>query len=108
MATAETARLIASLELKDLFTKQISGAEKSLNSFDKKLSSSQTRAYQAGAQIGIGIRRTAAIAVGAIGFLATNVALGVSSLEKLDTVVAQTNAVLKSTKGAAGENAQAI
>lgn len=108
MPAAETARLIASLELKDLFSKQITGAEKSLGSFDRKLDSTQGRAYKAGQQIGTGIKRTAALAVGAIGFLAVQVEQGVSSLTKLDDVVTQTNAVLKSTKGAAGENAAAI
>ena len=108
MALADTARLIASLELKDLFSKQIGSAEKSLGSFDKKLDQTQTRAYRAGQQIGTGIKRTAALAVGAIGFLGSQVALGVNSLVKLDDVILQTNAVLKSTKGAAGENAAAI
>lgn len=108
MAAAETARLIASLELKDLFSKQIAGAEKSLGSFDKKLDGTTSRAYKAGTQIGTGIKAGAAIAVGGIAFLAANIATGLKSLTELETVTTQTNAVLKSTKGIAGETAESI
>jgi hypothetical protein len=65
MAVAETARLIASLELKDLFTKSVDNATKSLNKLDKSIDSSQGRAYKAGQQIGVGIKRGLLIAVGA-------------------------------------------
>ena len=108
MAVSETARLIASLELKDLFTKQVDNATKSLGKLDKGLDSTQSRAYKAGTQIGTGIKRGAAIAVGAVSLLAANVALGVKSLEGVEKVTTQTNAVLKSTKGVAGQTAQGI
>ncbi len=108
MAISETAKLIASLELKDLFTKQVDSASKSLGKLDKSLDSSQSRAYKAGSQIGTGIRRGAAIAVAGIGLLATQVALGVKSLEELQTVTAQTDAVLKSTKDVSGQTAAGI
>ena len=108
MALSETARLVASLELKDLFSKQLNSAEKSLNTFDKTLGNTQSRAYKAGSQIGTGIRRTAALTVAGIGFLAANVAIGINSLEKLEAVTAQTNAALKSTHDASGQTAQGI
>ena len=108
MAIAETAKLIASLELKDLFTKQVDGATKSLGKLDKSLDGTQSRAYKAGSQIGTGIKRGLAIAVAGIGLVGTQVALGVKSLEDLETVTAQTNAVLKSTKGVSGETAAGI
>jgi hypothetical protein len=97
MAISETARLIASLELKDLFSKQVDSASKSLGKLDKSLDSSQSRAYKAGTQIGTGIKRGAAIAVAGIGLLATQVALGIKSLDGLEKVTTQTDAVLKST-----------
>jgi hypothetical protein len=108
MAISETAKLIASLELKDLFTKQVDAASKSLGKLDKSLDSSQSRAYKAGAQIGTGIKRGAAIAVAGIGILATQVALGVKSLEDVEKVTAQTNAVLKSTHDVSKQTADGI
>jgi hypothetical protein len=108
MAISETAKLIASLELKDLFTKQVDNASKSLGKLDKSLDASQGRAYRAGQQIGTGIKRGAAIAVAGIGLLATQVALGVKSLEGVEAVTAQTNAVLKSTKDVSGQTADGI
>jgi hypothetical protein len=108
MAAAETARLIASLELKDQFSKQLGAAEGKLGSFGKTLDHTSGRAYRAGTQIGTGIKAGVAIAVAGIGVIASQVAVGLNSLVKLDDVVTQTNAVLRSTKGAAGENADAI
>jgi hypothetical protein len=108
MAISETARLIASLELKDLFTKQVDSASKSLGKLDKSLDSSQSRAYKAGTQIGTGIKRGAAIAVAGIGLLATQVALGVKSLEDVEKVTAQTNAALKSTHDVSKQTADGI
>ena len=108
MPAAETARLIASLELKDQFSKPLGAAEGRLGSFDRKLSDTSNRAYRAGTQIGTGIKAGVVIAATGIGILASQVAVGLNSLVKLDDVVTQTNAVLKSTKGAAGENAKAI
>lgn len=67
MAVSETARLLASLELKDLFTKQIDNATKSLGKLDTKLDQSQSRAYRAGQQIGTGIKRGLAIGITALG-----------------------------------------
>jgi hypothetical protein len=108
MATAETARLIASLELQDKFSGPAGRIDSRLAGLQKHFDQTGTRAYRAGQQVGTGIRSGAIIAAAGIGFLATQVGLGLRSLSNLDDVVTQTNAVLKSTKGAAGENAQAI
>jgi hypothetical protein len=70
MAASETARLIASLELKDLFSKSVDSATKSLDKFDHKMDSTQSRAYKAGTQIGTGIKRGAALAIAAVGTIA--------------------------------------
>jgi hypothetical protein len=67
MAAAETARLIASLELKDQFSKQLGAAEGRLGSFGKTLDHTSGRAYKAGTQIGTGIKAGVAIAVAGIG-----------------------------------------
>jgi hypothetical protein len=76
VAVAETAKLIASLELKNLFSKEVANAEKSLNSLDKKLDQTQSRSYRAGQQIGHGLQNAAkliATAVVSIGVLSAGV-----------------------------------
>jgi hypothetical protein len=108
VATAETARLIASLELKDMFSGTSDKIDRSLGRLDKGFARTQGRAYKAGAQIGTGIKSGAIIAAGAIGFLASQTLAGIRELGKLETATAQTNAVLASTKGVAGQTAVSV
>jgi hypothetical protein len=108
VATADTARLIASLELKDQFSGPAGRITKSLGNLDRGITNTQGRAYKAGQQIGTGIRNGAIIAAGAVGFLATQVTFGLRALTELETATTQTNAVLKSTKGVAGQTAESI
>jgi len=108
MALADTARLAVQLDLKGNFATNLKSTQKALSGFDKSITNTQGRAFKAGQQIGTGIKSGAVIAAGALGFLATNVGLGLRSLSELETVVTQTNAVLKSTKGAAGQTADSI
>jgi hypothetical protein len=105
---AETAKLAVDLSLKGNFSSALAANQKALSGFNAKITDTQGRAYKAGQQIGTGIKTGAVIAAGALGFLVTQVGLGLRSLSQLDDVVTQTNAVLRSTKGAAGENAKAI
>lgn len=104
MALAETAELAVKLSLGGNFQRQMAGVNRSLKDFDK----SASRAYRAGQQIGTGIRRGLAIAAGAAGLLATQVALGLDSLVKLEKATAQTEAVIKSTGSAAGVTAEQV
>lgn len=108
MPLAETARLAAELSLKGNFAGQLKGAERALGGFDTKLSQTQGRAYKAGQQIGTGIQNAAKIAAVGVGLLASQVAFGLRSLSGLEDVVAQTNAVLKSTSGVSGETAASV
>lgn len=108
MALAETAKLIVDLSLKGNFASGIGKVSKSVRDLDKDLDHAQSRAYLVGQQIGTGLRRSAYIAAGAVGLLTTQVVLGLRSLEKLELSVAQTNAVLKSTKGIAGVTADEV
>lgn len=104
MAFAETANLAVKLSLGGNFNSQLAKTRAGLRGFDKDAS----RAYKAGAQIGTGLKRSAYIAAGGIALLASQVALGLDSLVKLESQTAQTNAVIKSTKGVAGITAQAV
>jgi hypothetical protein len=106
--SAELVKLAVELNLAGNFTKNLLGASKGLNKFDARLSKSETRAYRFGQQLGIGIRRAAYVAAGAFSFLAGNVALGLNSLVELEKQTAQTNAVIKSTKGAAHVSAGGV
>lgn len=101
---AETANLAVNLTLGGNFTSQMSKARAQL----KGLNADSSRAYKAGTQIGTGIKRGAVIAAAGVGVLVSQIGFGLDSLVKLEQAQAQTNAVLKSTKGAAGISAQAI
>jgi hypothetical protein len=112
MATADTARLIAALELQDKFSKPLGGAERALGGFERKMGAVEA----SGRRMGQGISRAAGtlarIGVGAgvagIAAIAVNVKAGVEALNELENVTVATNTVLKSTDGVAGQTAQGI
>jgi hypothetical protein len=108
VALADTARLVASLELKDRFTKSLTRADRALGRFDTNLGRTEDRAFRAGQQIGTGIRRGAALAAVGIGILATQVHAGLQSLIELEDAQAQTEARIKSTGGVAGVTAKDV
>ncbi|MES2155936.1 MAG: hypothetical protein V4510_12450, partial [bacterium] len=101
MALADTAKLLASLTLKDGFTGPLKSMDKSLSKFDTHISKTQRRGFKAGQQIGSGIKAGAVIAAAGIGILATQVVAGLNQLSQLEDATAQTNAVIKSTGGVA-------
>lgn len=108
MALAETAALVASLELQDKFSKTAAKFDATVTKMD-----SRTRSLERiGENIGRGARNTidniGRIGVVAGGIIAANVAFGVKSLAELEKVEAQTQAVLASTKNAAGLTAGEI
>src|SRR5688572_33101832 len=102
MAVGETAKLIASLELKDKFSPTVGKVTKSLGTLDSRIDRSSSKATQFGQHLGIGIQNATKLAVVGIGLLTTQVAAGLGQLAKLEDANAQTNAVLKSTAGVAG------
>jgi hypothetical protein len=112
MATADTARLIAALELQDKFTKPLGGAERALGGFERKMGAVEA----SGRRMGQGISRAAGtiakIGIGAgvagIAAIAVNVKAGVEALNELENVTVATNTVLKSTDGVAGQTADGI
>lgn len=105
MATAETARLIASLELKDNFSP---GANKAIASLGKLESTSFRVGQQIGKGVNNAVRNIQRIAIAGGIALVGAVAFGIRSLEDLDRTVQQTNAVIASTKGKAGVSAAAV
>jgi len=108
MGLADTAKLVVDLSLAGNFASSLGKAGKSLDTFDGKVSRTSSRGYQAGQQIGTGIKNGARLAAVGIGILATQVALGLRSLVQLEQATAQTEAVIKSTGGAAGVTAEQV
>ena len=104
MALAETAELAVKLSLGGNFNQQLAKARKGIQGFEKDSS----RAFRAGQQIGTGIKRGAVLAAGGAALIASQVALGLDSLVKLESQTAQTNAVIKSTGGIAGVTAAKV
>jgi hypothetical protein len=86
MAFGETADLIAALKLKDEFSGPLKKAKSSLDGFDKKLDSTQGRAYKAGQQIGTGILNGAKIATAAVGTLTGLLLLSAKEGQNAQTV----------------------
>lgn len=105
---ADTAKLAVQLDLKGNFTSNLKASQAALGKFDKQMTGVGSRAHKAGQQVGTGIRNGAIIAAGGLAFLATQVTLGLRSLATLEKATAQTNAVLKSTKGVSGQTAGSI
>lgn len=108
LGLAETAHLAVELSLKGNFESQLAGSRRALAGFDRAITSTQGRAYRAGTQIGTGIKSGALIAAAGIGILASQVAAGLGSLSRLDDVITQSNAALKSTKGVSGQTADSL
>jgi hypothetical protein len=99
MAISETARLIASLELKDLFTKSVDNATKSMGKLDKQITGTQGRAYKAGQQIGVGIKRGVILATSALTGLAGLLLLSAKEGQHAaDVQVVYANAIARSGK----------
>jgi hypothetical protein len=108
IALADTARLVASLELQDKFSATAAKYEKTLGAMERRTSTAE----RVGFQIGQGARNTInnlrTIGVVAAGAIAFNVAAGIRSLGELATVQNQTTAAIESTGGAANVTADYI
>jgi hypothetical protein len=104
MALADTARLIAALELQDKFSATAAKYEKTLGSMERKTSTLEKVGFQIGRGARSAVDNLGRIGVIAGGVIASQVALGVKSLAQLEEVKNQTDAVLQSTKGVAFTN----
>jgi hypothetical protein len=108
IALADTAALVATLELKDKFSKTAKSAETSLD----RLTDKTTTLGRVGSDVGRGLGAAATnltrLGVIGIGFLGANVAAGIQSLQRLEEVTTATNAVIASTGGVAGVTAKQV
>ena len=101
MAGAETARLIASLELQDKLSKGVQSASKSLGG----LSSSIAKSRAVAVGLGVGLERVAERGISALG---NAIGDGIASAQTLEKAQQQTAAAIASTGGKAGVSAQQI
>jgi hypothetical protein len=108
MAAADTARLIASLELQDKFSANASKFDRAIGGMERKTSTLGKIGGEVGRGAQTAVRNIATIGVVAAGAIASQVALGVQSLAQLEEVKNQTDAVIKSTEGAANVTAEQI
>lgn len=90
MATAETARLIASLELKDQFSKTVNNALTGLTKIDSRIDKTKSKFFQTGQHIGIGIQNAAKAG---LGLVAAGVTVVGASLKLAGDFEAQLNTI---------------
>jgi len=105
MAAAETARLIASLELKDNMSKGINSAVGGIGRLESKFNRIGGIAQRG---IGNAVRNIERLGIAGGLALAGAVAFGIRSLGDLARTTEQTNAVIASTGGKAGVTAAAV
>lgn len=108
MALADTARLIASLELQDKFSKAAGDYERAIGGMERKTSTLGRVGAEASRGVGNAVNNLKTIAVVAAGAVASQVAIGVQSLARIEDINKQTEARIQSTGGAANVTADQI
>ena len=109
MATGDTARLIASLELQDKFSGTADKANRQLGGLEGNLQRGTRQmgifGHATATALGIGLQRAVSSGVRLITGAVTG---GVAALNELESVSVATNTVIDSTKGVAGQTAAGI
>jgi hypothetical protein len=108
MALADTAALVASLELKDKFSKNVDKFNASVGGMEQRVSTFGRIGNQVSSGLGTAAHNLQNIALVGVGVIGAAVAGGIRSLEELENVTAATNAVIKSTGGTAGITAKQV
>lgn len=108
MALADTARLVASLELKDQFTATANKFDRTIGGMEQRVSTFGRVSSEVGRGLGNAATNLARIGAVGVGVLAVNVAAGIQSLRRLEEVTVATNAVIESTGGVAGISAAKV
>lgn len=108
MGLVDTAKLVASLELQDKFSRTANKFDQTVGGLERRTSTLGRIGGQVGAGIGAATQNLTRIGLIGAGVLAANVAAGIASLNRLEEVTAQTNAVIESTGGIAGITADKV
>lgn len=108
MALADTARLIATLELQDKFSATASKYDRTIAGMQRQTSTLGQIGGQVSQGIGTAIGNLTRLGVVGVGILGVQVAQGIQSLQRLEEVTVATNAVIESTGGVAGVTAEQV
>jgi hypothetical protein len=101
MATADTARLIASLELQDKFSATAAKYDRAIGGMERKTSTLGKIGGEVSRGAQTAVRNIATIGVVAAGAIASQVALGVQGLARIEDINKQTEARIEATGAAA-------
>jgi tail length tape measure protein len=108
MAIADTARLIAALELQDKFSKTADKFDKRVGGMERSTSRLGKIGGEVGRGLGTAATRLTGLGVAAAGLIGASVVAGIHSLERLEQVTVATNTVIESTGGIAGVTAEKV
>lgn len=108
MATGETARLIAALELQDKFSATADKFDRTVGGLERQTGTLGRIGSEVGRGAQNAVRNVATIGVAAGLAIGTQVKSGIDSLRELQEVEAQTRAAIESTGGTAGITAEQI
>ena len=106
MSVAEQANLVVAISLRDQFTPSVKRLQTNLKTLDQQTAQLQRGLGKVGQGIAKGIQRSAVLAAGAVGLLATQVRSGVTELLEWEDATLQVEAAIKSTNGAAKVNVE--
>lgn len=105
---AETAQLVADMQLKDGFTAPATRMQRTLRGLNLDTAKLKQGFQKVGDGLRLGFKRSALIGAGAIGLLAAGIKGGINDLAELEDAQHQTEAVLESTGRAAGVTADEV
>jgi phage-related minor tail protein len=105
VAFAETANLIVALKLKDEISAPLRAIDSRLSKVGVNTALVGQGLGKVGRGLGVGLRNSAIIAGVGVAALSTQIVAGVNALRELEVQEKQTEAVIKSTGGAAGVTA---
>lgn len=108
MALAETAELVAEMNLRGDFPRNAAKMQKGLDGLNKRTETLRKGLGKIGQGLAKGFKSAAVIGAGAVGFLAFNIAQGIESLAELEDVTNATNQAIKSTRGVAKVTADEV
>src|SRR5688500_11145566 len=112
MGLADTAKLVAALELQDKFSGPAGRIDRSIGGMERSVSSLGKVGQTASRGIGnlaTNLLKIGTVGViGGVGLLATQVRAGTDALHELENVTVATSTVLKSTGGVAGVTADEV
>lgn len=104
MSVAEQANLVVAISLRDQFSPSVRKLQTNLKTLDMQTAQLQRGLGKVGQGLAKGLQRSAVLAAGAVGLLATQVKSGITELIEWEDATLQVEAAIKSTNGVAKVN----